>query len=62
MKARIWCDVVCNECGGMIGYFYENENTIRKMKDEINDWECVDGVNICGECLGKIRVKKSGGQ
>ena len=55
MKAKIWCDVVCNECGGMVGYFYKNKNTIKRIKEEIKDWKWVDGVNICGDCLKKIK-------
>ena len=55
MKAKIWCEMVCNECGGMIGYFYKNKNTIVKIKEKTKDWECVNGVNVCGECLIKMR-------
>ena len=47
--------MVCNECGGMIGYFYKNKNTIVKIKEKTKDWECVNGVNVCGECLIKMR-------
>lgn len=62
MKAKIWCELVCNECGGMIGHFYKNKDIITKIKEETKDWEYVDGVNICGECLRKMRnsKKKSG--
>ena len=58
MNARIWCEVICNECGGMIGHFYHNSGSIRKLKEEIKDWKCVDGVNICGECLQKLNKKQ----
>lgn len=57
MKARIWCEVICNECGGMVGHFYRNPDSLRRLKEEIKDWECVDGVNICGECLQKMQRK-----
>lgn len=55
MRAKIWFEVVCNECGGMVGHFYKNKNTIKRIKEETKDWEWVDGVNICGDCLKKIK-------
>ena len=58
-KARIWCEAVCSQCGGMIGFFYRNEGTIKRLKHEIADWECVDGDNVCEYCKKKLKNGES---
>lgn len=55
MKAKIWCEVICDVCGEMVGDWYRNAGTIRHIKNLIQNWEEIDGVNVCEDCIKKIR-------
>lgn len=34
MKAIIWCEVTCNDCGETIGFNYKNSKTISALKKQ----------------------------
>lgn len=57
MNAKIWIEVICEHCGGVVGYFYQNAKTIKRIKEETKDWRNIDGFNICGDCMKKINLK-----
>lgn len=60
-KAVIWCETMCCNCGGMIGYDYKNAETISKLKKEIKDWKYCEGEgNLCPECYEKWKNKQRG--
>lgn len=59
-KARIWCEVICNSCGGMAaasGYY--SPETIKRLKAETKDWkrDYFYG-NLCPECQAKLAELK----
>lgn len=56
MKARIWCEVICDHCGAMVGHFYRNAQTIQRLKGETTDWKEIDGVNVCGDCIKRMEA------
>lgn len=48
---NIWCEVACSNCGGIVGRWYKNADTIRILKKETKDWSLTeDGDNLCPEC------------
>ena len=58
MKAKIYCEVTCNDCGGLAlgSKYYKNPTTISKLKELTKDWiwdeeRC---VNVCPECQKKL--------
>lgn len=58
-KADIWIQCTCESCGGMIGYWYKNANTIARIKRETNLWRYLkdEGITVCQDCLIKIKSK-----
>ena len=62
MKAKIWCECICTECGGMAAgsTYYNNPETISSLKKYVNDWIYDEdlGGNICPECQAKIKQKR----
>lgn len=65
MKAKIWCECLCVECGGMAvnSTYYDNPSTISELKNEVKDWiyDKDVGGNICPECQAKIKKKRMAG-
>lgn len=55
-KAIIWCECVCSNCGGVIGFDYKNAKTISALKRQIKDWKyCDEEGNLCPECYEKYK-------
>ena len=61
-RAIIWCEVVCSNCGGVIGFNYKNANTIAVLKNKTKDWVyCDDEGNLCPECQEEIKKERKSG-
>ena len=57
-KALIWCEVICNSCGGMAaasGYY--SPETIKRLKAETKDWKRGKLGNYCPECLAELKKR-----
>ena len=55
-SAKIWCEVFCDNCGGLVGYYFKNINTIKKLKAETSDWVVrEDGIQLCPYCASEIK-------
>lgn len=58
MKAKIWCEVTCGNCGSMVAVsrYYSNTDSIKKIKEETADWIWDDknGMNLCPDCQKKL--------
>lgn len=55
-KVDIWCEVTCSNCGGVIGTYYRNANTISNLKKKTKDWtHTKDGDNLCPECAKQMK-------
>lgn len=58
MKAIIWVEVCCNNCGGVIGWNYNNAKSISKLKEATRNWIYDSEYgNLCPECKKKLRGK-----
>lgn len=62
MKARIYCEVTCCNCGGLAyesGY-YRNASTISELKEATKDWVWDDklGGNLCPGCQEDLKKDK----
>lgn len=52
-KADIWCEVVCSCCGNVVGLYYKNAASIKKLKELTKNWtKTEDNENLCPECAG----------
>lgn len=61
MKARIWMEVVCCNCGGMIGWNYSGAGSVAKLEKATEDWVFdKDYGNLCPECMEALRKEKKG--
>lgn len=60
MKAKIWCEITCGNCGAMatISRYYSNAGSIKikKIKEETADWIWDDenSINLCPDCQKKL--------
>lgn len=58
MKAKIWCEITCGNCGAMatISRYYSNAGSIKKIKEETADWIWDDenSMNLCPDCQKKL--------
>lgn len=61
MKARIWMEVTCGNCGGMVGRIYHNAKSVSLLKKEAAGWTFdKDYGNLCPECSEALRKEKEG--
>ena len=61
-RAKIYCEVVCGNCG-RISYksgYYRNTQTISYLKDSVRDWIWDDemGMNLCPDCQEELKTKR----
>lgn len=50
-KRRIWCEISCGCCGGCVGLYYKNRDSIQILKTKTEDWVYDNKFgNICPEC------------
>lgn len=61
MRAKVYCEVTCGNCGGVAfrsGY-YKNASTISKLKEYTKDWEWDEksGMNVCPACQEELKRK-----
>lgn len=57
-RAILWCEVQCCNCGGVIGWYYRNAESISRLKKVTETWKYCDGLgNLCPECYEKIKKK-----
>ena len=59
MRAKIYCEVTCCNCGGLAfgsGY-YKNTATISALKDNVKNWIWDDKLcgNLCPECQKELK-------
>ena len=55
-SAKIWCEVFCVNCGGLVGYYFNSIDTISRLKVETSDWIVLeDGMQLCPYCASKMR-------
>lgn len=55
-NARIWCEVFCDNCGDLVGYYFNSIDTISRLKVETSDWIVLeDGTQLCPYCALKIK-------
>lgn len=56
MRAVIWMEVQCSNCGGVIGWDYRNAKSVSKLKKATKDWICdKEHWNLCPDCQKKVR-------
>ena len=54
-SAKIWCEVFCDHCGGVVGRYFKNIDTISWLKNETSDLVVVDeGLQLCPSCYTKF--------
>lgn len=55
MRAKIRIEVQCANCGGVIGCYYRNANSVSCLKKKTKDW-IYEGEfgNICPECQKEL--------
>lgn len=54
-SAKIWCEVFCDHCGGLVGYYFNSIDTISRLKVETSDWTVLeDGTQLCPYCYKKF--------
>lgn len=54
-NAKIWCEVFCDHCGGVVGRYFRSIDTISWLKKETSDWVVVDeGLQLCPYCYKKF--------
>ena len=62
MKARIYCEVTCCNCGGLAykSTYYKNTTTISELKEATKDWVWDDKLygNLCPECQKELKRNK----
>lgn len=62
MKARIYCEVMCCNCGGLAykSTYYKNTSTISELKESVKDWIWDDKLhgNLCPECQKELNRTK----
>lgn len=57
MKAIIWCEVSCTNCGDVIGFDYKNAKTISALKKAVKDWRyCEEAGNLCPDCYKNMKI------
>lgn len=55
-KVKIWCEVFCDHCGGVVGRYFKNIDTISWLKKETSDWVVVEnGLQLCPRCYTKFK-------
>lgn len=62
-SATIWCEVVCQKCGGTVGLHYKNKSTISAIKKATKGWKTVDledgsTYQLCPECIEHIKNER----
>lgn len=60
MKAVIWCEVQCSNCGDVIGWDYHNAKSISQLKEATKDWRFDrERGNLCPECQKELRGEQN---
>lgn len=58
-RAKIYCEVTCNNCGVLScsSTYYKNASTISKLKEETKDWVWDEefGGNLCPDCQEELK-------
>lgn len=55
-SVKIWCEVFCDHCGGVVGRYFKNIDTISWLKKETSDWVVVEnGLQLCPRCYTKFK-------
>ena len=58
-KAKIYCEVTCNNCGALAcaSTYYKNASTISKLKEATKDWVWDEklSMNLCPECQEELK-------
>lgn len=59
-KPHIWMDITCGNCGGMLGRYYHNSQSVAKLKEEAHLWryDNILNINLCQNCLTKLGGNK----
>lgn len=58
-KANIWIEVVCGNCGGVVGMEYKNVASITELKRLTDKWiHDEENGNLCPECQKELLGKK----
>ena len=59
MNAKIYCEVTCCNCGGVIGRYYRNAESISILKEHVKDWVWDNELfgNLCPECQKELKKK-----
>ena len=58
-KANIWIEVVCGNCGGIVGMNYKNIASITEIKRLTDKWiHDEKNGNLCPECQKELLGKK----
>ena len=56
MRAVIWMEVQCSNCGSVIGWDYHNAKSVSKLKEVTKDWIFDKKIgNLCPECQKTVR-------
>jgi hypothetical protein len=59
MRSAIWCEVACGKCTAVIGWYYQNAESISKLKKATESWVFSEEYgNLCPECYAKIKTQK----
>lgn len=58
-KAKIYCEVTCNNCGALAcsSTYYKNASTITKIEKQTKDWIWDEefGGNLCPDCQEELK-------
>lgn len=61
MKAKIYCEVTCCNCGGFASKsrYYKNSETIARLKESTKDWVWDENLcgNLCPDCQKELKNK-----
>ena len=61
MKAKIFCEVTCLNCGTVAlgSRFYKNKDTISKLKELTKEWIYSEkfGGNLCPNCQEDLNIR-----
>lgn len=59
MKAKVYCDVTCGNCGSLAygSSYYKNTSTISKLKEATKDWiwDKELYMNLCPDCQNELK-------